>query len=108
MVTNPDAIAWSSVTIISLALASVSRVLAHVRSRSNWVVAKALGTVLLLAACVMSPVLVGALVDRLNSTEGVSRVYIDIGAFEAWLPAACAIGTYAVTWASRNRVVRPV
>ena len=107
-VTNPDAMVWTSVAVTSFALASVGSVLAFARSRTSAVVAKAVETVLLLASCCMSPVLVGALIDRLNTTESVARVYIDIGPIHGWLPAGCALAAYAVTWAVKNRAVRPV
>jgi len=107
-VTNPDAIVWTSVTVPSFALAGVGSVLAFVRSRTSAVVVKAVETVLLLASCFMSPVLVGVLVDTLNTTEGFARVYIDIGPIHGWLPAGCALAAYAVTWSVRNRAVRPV
>jgi hypothetical protein len=107
-VTNPDAIVWTSVAIVSLGLASVGALVANVRARTSLVLVKAVGTVLLLAACYMSPVLVGALVDKLNATEGVGRVYIDIGLIAGLLPAGCALAAYAITWAGKNRALRPV
>ena len=97
---------WIAIAISSMAFAILGYGLAVIRSRTKSVITKALGTVLLIVICVMSPMVVDWLIAALYATEGALRVYIDPGPVHLWLPAACTLAAYILAWRGSKRAMR--
>src|SRR6185295_4247894 len=102
--TDPQTIVLSSIAAVAVAGCGLSTLLVFARSRAKSIVTRGACLAAVVVIVAATPWFTDFLLLRLNTTSGISQVFIDLGAPGLLVPSVLVIlSSLAVGWLSRAR-----
>ena len=102
--TDPQSIVITSVVVAGVAGSFLSWLLLFLRRRARQIVARGICVAAVVVTIAATPWFTDFLLLRLNSTSGLSRVFIDLGAPGIFLPTIVVLAaSFTFAWFLRAR-----